>query len=70
MQNSLRNGKYTERSVYFPYRNSRVGNLWDKIVDLPPFDFNLDDDANITYNNFQRYIENEKSSVYFRNNTI
>lgn len=63
MQTSLRNGKYIVKRS-FPYSNGRVRNLWDKIVHLPPFDFNLDNDANDVYDNFKTYREDEKDLEY------
>jgi hypothetical protein len=45
-------GKYIEKSV-FPYNNGRTENLWNKIVDLPPFKFDIKEDAIAVYKRFK-----------------
>jgi len=63
MQNSLRRGKYIKKG-FFPYNDRRTGNLWDKIVHLPPFNYKLDDNAINVYIHFKKYIEDEKHLEY------
>jgi len=62
MQTSLIQGKYIEKS-FFPYNNGRNGKEWNKIVNLPPFNYKLDDNAIDVYKNFKNYIETEKVFV-------
>jgi hypothetical protein len=63
LRTSLRNGKYIKKRV-FPYNNGRTGNLWDKIVDLPPFIFDIKEDAKNVYDKFINYREAEKDLEY------
>jgi len=64
MSASLRTGKNIEKSV-FPYNNGRTGNLWNKIVVLPLFEFDINEDAiAVIYKRFEDYIKTEKRFVY------
>jgi len=50
----------------FPYNNGRTGNLWNKIVDLPPFKFDIKEDAKNVYDKFINYGKAEKDLEYSR----
>jgi len=51
-------GKFLKKKT-FPYRiNNEENERWNIIVDLPPFDFEIDENSDIVFERFKKYVKN------------
>jgi hypothetical protein len=58
IQDKIKIGKFLKKKT-FPYRiNNKENERWNIIVDLPPFDFDIDKDDNKVFEQFKKYVKN------------
>jgi hypothetical protein len=58
IQDKIKIDKFLKKKT-FPYRiNNEENERWNIIVDLPPFDFDIDEDSDIVFERFKKYVKN------------
>jgi hypothetical protein len=58
IQDKIKIDKFLKKKT-FPYRiNNEENERWNIIVDLPPFDFEIDEDSDIVFERFKKYVQN------------
>jgi hypothetical protein len=57
IQDEIKIDKFLKKKT-FPYRiNNEENERWNIIVDLPPFDFDIDEDSDIVFERFKKYVK-------------